>query len=291
MLDIFEVVVVYTFVLGSLYLLISLGFSLICGVLRIFHLGYAYIFVATAYLTWMFMKELGWGLGPAIAGMLVIQIGIAIAAYRGLIKPYLRAEEKMMTALLLIAMIAEQAGYHWYPIHAGVYLPTTISPGTINIGATVISKQLIFAAIIAIAFTVLFVLFFLKSKPGLGVRALSQDVYTSQLMGINVERLYIYIMAITIIPVVIGMLLVAPVWAVDPSMGMGYMITAVLVCVLGGLGNLKGTIIASYIIGFAHYSDRAIKHEPRFMNLAGLAIVLIVLVIRPQGIARSEALW
>ena len=291
MVETLETVVIYTVVLGSLYLLVSLGFSLICGVLRIFHLGYSYIFVATVYLTWMLMQEFGLGFGPALAGMMVIQAGIAVAAYVGVIKPYLRAEEKMMTALLLIAIITEQAALHWYPIEVGVYLPTEISPGTMSIGGAMISRQLVFSAAIAIAFTIAFIIFFLKSKPGLGARALSQDTYVSQLLGINVERFYVLITIMTLIPIVIAMLLVAPVWAVDPSMGMGYMTTAILVAVLGGLGNLRGTIAASYVIGFAHSFVSYVVAEPRFMNLAALLIVLVVLIARPQGLARSEALW
>jgi len=51
-------ILVYDFVMGAIYLLVALGFSLICGLLRIFHLGYAYTFPLTSYGTWMFMREL-----------------------------------------------------------------------------------------------------------------------------------------------------------------------------------------------------------------------------------------
>ena len=290
MLEILELLIVYTFVLGSIYLLVALGFSLICGVLRIFHLGYAYIFTATVYITWIFMKEFGLGLGPALGVMVAIQAGIAMAAYKGIVKPYLKAEEKMMTAFLLIAIIMEQVALRWY-YWGDVHLLTTISPGTVMIGSTVISKQLVFSSLIAIAFTVLFILLFLKTKLGLGVRALSQDVYTSRLMGINVEVIYIFIMVVTLVPVIVGMLLVAPIWAIDPQASLSYMITAILISILGGLGNLKGTLIASYIIGFTHSLVAYGFGEPRLMNLGALVLVFLVLLLRPQGIARSEALW
>jgi branched-chain amino acid transport system permease protein len=286
-----ETTLAYTFLLGSLYLLVALGFSLICGVLRIFHLGYAYIFVATVYLIWMFMHELGWPLAPSIAAMVAIQAGIAVGLYRGLITRYMKYEEMIITGLLIIALIAEQAGHHWYPIQAGVYLPTTVMAGTTTIGAITVSSQLVFAAILGIVVTALAVLFFLKTKTGLAIRAISFDIYSSKLMGIQVERLYIFIMIVTLVPVMIGMLAIAPVWAVDPSMGWGYMITAILIAVLGGLGNLKGTIIASYIVGLCHSFVSFVIAEPRFMTLSALVVVLIVLIVRPQGIARSETIW
>lgn len=291
MLGVIETTIVYTLLMGSLYLLVAVGFSLICGVLRIFHLGYAYIFVATIYLTWMFMDIFGWGLVPSIAAMAVIQAGLAVAIYKGLVSRYMKQEELIITGLLLVAIIIEQAGLRWYPIQTGVYLETTVIRGMTEIGATTISNQLIFAAIMGIVVTGLFVLFFLKTKTGLAVRAISYDLYSSRVMGIQVERLYIFVMILVLIPVMIATLAVAPVWAVDPTMGWGYMITAILVVVLGGLGNLKGTIIASYIIGFCHAFVSFVVAEPRFMTLSALVVVLTVLIVRPQGIAKTESLW
>jgi branched-chain amino acid transport system permease protein len=98
-------------------------------------------------------------------------------------------------------------------------------------------------------------------------------------------------MFLVLIPVIIGTLIVAPVWAVDPTMGSLYMTTAILVAILGGLGNIKGTIIASYLIGFTHALVSFVLGEPRFMNFSALLLVMIILMVRPQGIAKSEALW
>lgn len=291
MLTTIETMLIYTLLLGSLYLLVSLGFSLICGVLRIFHLGYAYIFVATIYLTWLFFHTLGLPLWLSIVLMVILQSVISILIYKGIISKYLRMEEKIITGLLLIALIAEQAANKWYPIQAAVFLPTTIIPGNVEIGATNISIQMIIAAAVGIVVTVLFILFFLKTKTGLAVRAISYDTNTAKIMGIEVEIIYMFIMIVVLIPVIIAMLLIAPVWAVDPTMGWGYMVTAILISVMGGLGNIRGTIIASYIIGFTHAIVSFVINEPRLMNLAALVVVIIMLMVRPQGIAKTESLW
>jgi len=286
-----ETTLIYSLLLGSLYLLVSIGFSLICGVLRIFHLGYAYIFVATIYLTWMFYNTLALPLWLAILLMVIVQAGIAIALYYGIIARYLKMEEKIITGLLLVAIIAEQAANRWYPIQAAVFLPMTLIDGSLNIGATSISYQMLLAAAVGIIVTALFVLFFLKTKTGLAVRAISYDINTAKIMGIQVEQMYMLIMVLVLLPVIIAMLMIAPVWAVDPSMGWGYMITAILISVMGGLGNIRGTIIASYIIGFTHALISFAVSEPRLMNLAALMVVIVMLIIRPQGIAKTESLW
>lgn len=291
MLTTIETTLIYTVLLGSLYLLVSLGFSLICGVLRIFHLGYAYLFVATIYLTWFFYHTLSLPLAVAIILMVILQALISIAIYYGIIARYLKQEEIIITGLLLIALIADQVANRFYPIQAAVYLPTTIMPGSIAVGSTNIAIQLIIAAALGIIVTALFVLFFLKTKTGLAVRAISYDLNTSKIMGIRVEQIYMFVMVLTILPVIIAMLMIAPVWAVDPTMGWGYMYTAILVSVMGGLGNIRGTIIASYIIGFVHAFASFVVAEPRLMNLAALIVVVVMLIIRPQGIAKTESLW
>jgi branched-chain amino acid transport system permease protein len=286
-----QVVFIYTFILGSIYLLISLGFSIICGVLRIFHLGYAYLFTLTVYLAWMFMKELGFGLVPALIAMVAVQFGISYLIYKGIIMKYMDREEIILTGLLLVAIIVEQAVNYRYPIQAGVFINTTLIEGSSEIGAVVISNQLLVGAGIAILLTVLFVFFFLKTRTGLAIRALSQDIYSSQIIGVNVGVLYTLTMFLILIPVIVGTLIVAPVWAVDPTMGSLYFTTAILVAILGGLGNIKGTIIASYLIGFTHSGVSFLAGEPRFMNFSALVLVMIILMVRPQGIAKSEALW
>jgi branched-chain amino acid transport system permease protein len=239
----------------------------------------------------MFMKEFGLGLIPAILGMVGVQFIISYLLYKGVIKKYVEHEEILLTGLLLVSIIVEQGVNYRYPIQAGVFIQTTLIEGSSRIGATSISNQLLVGAGIGILLTILFILFFLKTKTGLAVRGLSQDLYSSRIIGINIEALYTFTMFLVLIPVIVGTLIVAPAWAVDPGMGSLYMTTAILVSILGGLGNIKGTIIASYLIGLTHAVISFVVGEPRFMNLSALVLVMIILMVRPQGIAKSEALW
>jgi branched-chain amino acid transport system permease protein len=237
------------------------------------------------------MKELGLGLFPAIIGMVVLQFLISILIYKGIIIKYVQREEILLTGLLLFSIIVEQIVNYRYPIQAGVYIQTTLIDGSTRIGTTVISNQLIAGSGIALLLTFLFVLFFLKTRTGLAVRAISQDIYSSRIIGVNVESLYVFTMMLVLIPVIVGTLILAPVWSVEPGMGSLYMTTAILVAILGGLGNIKGTIIASFLIGLTHALVSFVLGEPRFMNLSALVLVMIILMVRPQGIAKSEALW
>lgn len=292
MLSALTFVLVFGVMMGSVYLLIALGFSLICGVLRIFHLGYAYLFPLTIYGSWLFMSELGLPLIPSIVGMVVVQLILSYLLYTFIVKRYMDDDElTLLTALLLVALIIEQLAAWRYPVQTGVYLNTTLMDGVWKFGLAVVPKQLVLASIIAVVMTGLFALFFIKTKAGLAVRALSQDILNSRIVGLNVEKLYILTMMLVLLPVIVATLLIAPIWTVEAGMGWQYLTTAILISVLGGLGNIKGTIIASLLIGFTHAAMCFLVQEPRFMNVSGLLLVMVILVIRPQGIARSESLW
>ncbi|MFW6081792.1 MAG: branched-chain amino acid ABC transporter permease [Desulfosalsimonas sp.] len=286
-----ENIIIYGICMGAIYLLVAMGFSIICGVLRIFHLGYAYIFPLTVYVTWALMKEAGLPVGWAIAGMVLVQFAVGLILYRGLIRPYFEREEILFTGLLLVALIVEKICNYFYPSQAGVYIPSTIVDGSTQIHQVFMPSQFIAGGIIALALTGLFILFFLKTRIGMGIRALSQGIYESKIVGINIEGLYYFTMLLVLVPVIIGTLIIVPVWSVEPQMGWLYMNTAILISVIGGLGNLRGTIMASFLVGFVHAAMCFVIGEPRLMEASGMVLAVAILIIRPTGLARSETLW
>ena len=291
MWDTIEFILIYTFVLGSLYLLISLGFSIVCGVLRVFHMGYGVTFIVAVYAMWMLMKEFHLGLISAMLGMMILQIFFTLGIiYFPVVKRYLEQEELLLTSLILISLIVEESANFFYPVTAGVNIPTTILPGALKIGKSSIPTQMVIASGVAVVTTAIFVLFLLKSRRGLVIRAVSQDIESAQLMGANVGKVYALAMVLSAMPPTICMLVIAPVWSIEPSLGLPLMMTAILVAILGGLGNIRGSIMASYIVGFLS-SSVAFLINPRMMGLATLIMVFIVLIFRPEGIAKSESLW
>lgn len=291
MFESIQFILVYGFILGSLYLLISLGFTIVCGVLRVFHMGYGAIFVVAVYAMWMLINTFHLGLFAAIAGMFIIQVFFTLfIIYFPVVKRYIEREELLLTSLILISLIVEETANFFYPETAGVSIPTSVLAGNIMIGNSSIPYQMLVASGAAIITATVFVLFLLKTREGLVIRAVSQDTESAELMGANIGRTYALAMVLSIIPPTICMLVIAPFWAIEPSMGSSLMMTAILVSILGGLGNIKGSIIASYIVGFLS-SSVAFLVNPRMMGLATLIAVFVVLIFKPTGIAKSESIW
>ena len=291
MFDSIQYVLVYGFILGSIYLLISLGFTIVCGVLRIFHMGYGAVFVVAVYTMWMLMDIFHLGVFTAIVGMFILQILFTLfVIYFPVVKRYFEREELLLTSLILISFIVEETANFFYPESAGVNIPTMILSGTARIGSASIPYQMLIASGVAIITTAVFVLYLLKTKQGLVIRAVSQDLESAELMGAKVGRVHALSMVLSIIPPTICILVIAPVWGIQPTMGTSLLMTAIMVSILGGLGNIKGSIIASYIVGFLS-SSVAFLVNPRMMGLATLFVVFVVLIFKPTGIAKNESIW
>ncbi len=291
MIETIQSILIYTFLWGSIYLLISLGFSLICGVLRIFHMGYGATFVLAAYAVWAFMEEANLGLIPSILLMFLVQIGFSLVVfYRGVFQRYLDQEEILLTLSILIFVALTHLANFLFPVTAGVSIPTTIIDDTLVIGKVRIAYQMVLAALMGILVTALYVLWFLKTRTGLIIRAISQNLPAALLMGAGVNRMYYLAMILSVIPPTICMMMIAPFWGVDPFMGSPLLMTAMLIAILGGLGNLKGSIVASYLIGFIHASV-SFLYVSRFMGLAALIVTLTVMIYRKGGIFAGETIW
>jgi branched-chain amino acid transport system permease protein len=291
MTETLQSILIYTFLWGSIYLLISLGFSLICGVLRIFHMGYGATFVLAAYAVWTFMEEANLGLIPSILLMFLVQVGFSLLVfYRGVFQRYLDQEEILLTLSILIFVALTHLANYLFPVTAGVSIPTTIIDDTIVIGKVRIAYQMVLAALAGILVTALYVLWFLKTRTGLIIRAISQNLPAALLMGAGVDRMYYLAMILSVITPTVCMMMIAPFWGVDPFMGSPLLMTAMLIAILGGLGNLKGSIVASYLIGFIHASV-SFLYVSRFMGLAALIVTLAVMIYRRGGIFAGETLW
>jgi len=289
--DSIQYVLVYGFILGSIYLLISLGFTIVCGVLRVFHMGYGAVFVVAVYTMWMLMDTFHLSLFAAMAGMFILQILFTLSViYFPVVKRYFEREELLLTSLILISFIVEEAANFFYPESAGVDIPTMILSGTARIGSSSIPYQLLIASGVSVITTAVFVLYLLKTRQGLVIRAVSQDLESAELMGAKVGLTHALAMVLSIIPPTICILVIAPVWGIEPTMGTSLLMTAIMVSILGGLGNIKGSIIASYIVGFLS-SSVAFLVNPRMMGLATLFVVFVVLIFKPTGIAKNESIW
>lgn len=289
MIDIINYIFLWGFILGSIYLGLSLGFSIIIGILRIFHMAYGVFPLLAIYFTWAFWRDLGLPLYMS----LVLSIALSAAAsmaFLFLIRRFFDAEDYLLVSLVTVFLIVEEVINHIYPEEVGVFLPLIIDRSRITIGQVSITAHYLYLALISLIIFVIYIIFFKWTKIGLIMRGVSQDTELSRLLGVNSILIYSAALGIAAIPISVVTLFYSPYISINPFMGASLFVYALQVAILGGLGNLRGTLIAAYLIGYIH-AVVGFAIDPRAMNLVSLIVIILILLFRPRGIAKAETIW
>jgi branched-chain amino acid transport system permease protein len=148
-------------------------------------------------------------------------------------------------------------------------------------GAVVTSEQLL-TVCITIILSILLVVF-MKTKTGLFLKALSDNNFLAKAMGIDVDRMMVITYAIGSGLAGIAGVLVGAETTIHPAMGFTGTLYAMLACIVGGIGNVTGTIIGSLIIGMVQ-SIGVNFLAPEWKDTLALGVLLLVLLVRPHGI-------
>ena len=271
---------------GAVLSLIALGYSLVYGVGHIMNLSHGSYFMLTGYLLLWGMRIFPDFLLLSVIFAVVIITIIGGLTYILLIKPLQDSQVAVVLITFGLAFVIEQfvlINYGTDSISIGKYL---IFKETTEILGYPIAIQFIFFIIISLIIVSLFALFISKSKLGKSIRAVSQDREAAVLMGINANRTLFYTVVISAFLAAVAASLYLPAAALTgPSMGWSYLTSSFAVVILGGMGSLVGSVVGGYIVGFiTSFTSVFIPNGPSWAHLVPLVVILIVLVIRPQGL-------
>ncbi|MFC6234123.1 branched-chain amino acid ABC transporter permease [Leucobacter soli] len=280
--------IVSTIVQGSLLALITIGMSLVYGTLRVLNMAQGVMVMVGAVAAYMTVDTLGvspWVsiiaavLVTALLGMLSYGVGISRLIGRA-------GVDFEMTAFISTFAIASIVQNIVQLINGPRQkdFPVLLD-GRITLTAGVsITWHQILTAVIAIAALGLLGLFLTKSRYGLAIVAVAQNLDAARLMGIPARRAYVLTMGLAAGLAGLAGVLLAPVYFVSPTMGDLPLLQALIVAIFAGLGSTKGTIIAAYIIGFVQAAV-SIFWTSTYALPVLYALIVVVLIVRPYGIA------
>jgi len=269
--------------LGGLYAVVALGFSLIFGVMKLINVAHGDFAILGSYLA--FAALTGLDLDPFLSLFIIIPIMLVIGF---LIQKYLlnRAMAVSMDAPVIICIgisliLQNIFQIIWSPLSRG--LTTSYSLESYNIGGVTI--PLVYFLDLIVALIVMLMLRYLLRRTYLGkaIVAASQDRRAALLMGINNNQVYAYAFAIAMACAAIGGVLIGLTFPFAPTSGMSFLIIAFGVVILGGLGSMVGTLIGGIVFGLAQTLGGFLFGIAAQMFVA-YVMVLVILGIRPQGI-------
>jgi branched-chain amino acid transport system permease protein len=275
--------VVQGILLGGIYGLIALGLSLIFGVMGVINFAHGQMMVMGMYVSyWIFVLL---GLDPylslVIVAAVIFVLGYAIQST--LVNRILDYPEAMQVLpLVSLGLILENTALlFWGPDPRSPQ--TALSLNTFWIGSVMVDVSRLIAFVVAIVITILIFLFLKKTTSGKRIRAAADNRTGAIVVGINVTRIYNISFAIGAATTGAAGALLLPLMPISPHIGHDFTLTAFIVVILGGMGNLLGALVGGLILGMAE-SLATLFLPATLKQVVSFSFLIIIMLFRPQGI-------
>lgn len=270
---------------GCVYALLAAGFSLLFSVARIVNLAYTAFWMIAAYV-YLGMTLLG--MHPLLAAMISIVCTVLLSLlFQRLINPVKGNPMSVMILTLAIGVILQKAVSFVQDSFQGVYfqiVPSLIKGSTNIIGVAVTYQYLLSLFVVIIVLAALWI-FLTKTRFGIAIRATSEDKQVAGLSGINEKVVTNVVTGVAVGVAAIAGIVVSPLYVLEPWMWLSHLLVLMGVVIFGGLGSLKGSMVAAFIIAFIEAAIVFLLPSMGFLRSAiVMFIMIVVLLIRPRGL-------
>jgi len=274
-------ILIYGGTLGGVLALLASGFTMIFGVVRILNMAHGAFFATGAYIAYIVASSLG--IGPVFATALAaIGVGaLGAAVYRALLARIKGLEATVIIVTLALALIVEQLLLIRFGEHGLNVSP--IITGVVEIFSVPISAIRVLALTVSIVTLALLGVFVSRTRTGKEIVAASQNLEGAVIIGLRIEKLFLLSVFVSSVLAGLGGALYAQVYGVNPFMVLRVLVLAFAIVIFGGLGSLKGSVVASFIMGYIIILV-TIMLGARWSELAALLTIIAALVIRPYGL-------
>ncbi len=272
---------------GGIFALIAVGFGLQYGVARVLNIAHGEFIMLGAFCAWtLFTKA---SLTPLVSMVFCAPFFfiVGFVIYRLLYTPLRMSSESagafegnsMLASFGLMFVVQNVALIIWgAPVKGYSYLAYPV-----NILGALFSANRIVTLIASVILGGAFYVFLLKTRTGKAIRAGAQDADAAELMGVRINTVLALCFGLGAMMAALGGLLLSMTSIMlSPVMGMQYTLIAIIVVVLGGLGNIKGSFVGGFILGLVGYIVSSL--QPGLSMVAYYVIFLLLLLIRPTGL-------
>ncbi|MDO6355708.1 MULTISPECIES: branched-chain amino acid ABC transporter permease [unclassified Caloramator] len=273
--------------LGSLYALIAIGYTMVYGILRLINFAHGDIFMMATYFAFytILIFHVPWYFSFIIAIVFTSLLGISIeaAAYKPLRDaPKISVLISAIGASFLLENLA-------IVLFGGVPKPfptPNILTDMVNIKGVMIQKLTFYIPIITIVLLIILAYLINKTKSGMAMRALSKDIETSKLMGIDVNKTISFTFGLGSALAAVGGIM----WAlkfpqIQPLMGVMPGLKCFIAAVIGGIGNITGAVIGGFILGIIEILLVAfLPSLTGYRDAIAFVLLILILLFKPTGI-------
>ncbi len=268
---------------GGILVIIAIGLSLIFGVGGVLNFSHGALFMVGGYIG-LFTAQLtnSFLLAAAAATVGGFLMGLVIEV--GFVKR-IRDRDNLGIAAIMLTLGIAIAVENFMRVTQGSFhqsLPVSFGTDIWNLGPIIVTSRRVYIFVLAVAAIVALFAIIKYTKIGLGIRAVAQDRDTALLMGIRPNRIYAVTFGVSAALASLAGVLLAPLFSIYPSVGWRPFLLAFIVVMIGGLGSLRGTLVAAVVIALFR-SVALIWFSTQVTFILLFLFMIVVLYINPQG--------
>ncbi|SDR64377.1 amino acid/amide ABC transporter membrane protein 1, HAAT family [Rhizobiales bacterium GAS113] len=275
-------------VLGSIYALCALGFTLIFGAARVVNFAYGELLMIGAFLTFAVMSYAG---APFFVALPVAMVGVAalsVVMFYLVLRPLMRGSYTSLRGELRVILVT--LGLLYVLREAAIIIWGTAPrqmdmgiPGIVQIGDVVMANRRLIVIAIMIALVVGLYLLLYRTRVGKALRAIAQNREGAAAIGLNADRIIAFAFAVSGAMACAAGSLLGSLYAVEPLMGGAPLLKAFVIVIFGGLGSVPGAIVGGIAIGLVENLAGAYVSFA-FKDVFAFLLLIAVLLVRPAGL-------
>lgn len=272
--------------LGSVYALMSIGLTLIFGVLRIVNFAHGEFLMIAMYGAWAFTHL--FGLNPYVATVAIVpaMFLFGAAVYWLIINPALDKPHLVVVfATMALSIFLQNTALMTMTADLRDIAP--IFNRSIVIGAIHLKVELLLGFLITLLCTFALQWLIKRTYLGKAIRATVQDGEAAMLMGIPVPRIFLITFAVGSAFVGLAACVMVPLFSVFPSVGLNFVLIAFVIVVLGGMGSIEGALLGGICVGVVQ-SLSGYYVAPAFGQMFFFILFLLVMIFRPNGLLGQQ---
>lgn len=279
-------IIIQGLLLSGLYALIAMGFMLIFSIGRVLNLAYGAYLMVGGYVYFWVSQQLGLPQIAGIAAATLMGVFMGLLKHRLIVKPLKGDHVAIEISTLILAVVIQAGVVLVFGDASKILLP--IVPGVTQIEGAAVTYNILVAAIISWVIILSLFVYIGNTFTGRAMQAVSMDEKGAAISGIDPDRINLITWGISGGLGAVGGVFFASYTQLSPTMWVGPLIISVAIVIVGGIGSIMGTLIVAHIIGFLEVIVVA-KLAPELRGVFTMLLIILVLVLRPQGLfGRAE---
>jgi branched-chain amino acid transport system permease protein len=277
--------------LGSMYALMALGLVIVFGILRLVNFAYGELIMVAGY-TWFILQGQAWaGLAIAVAAVVAAALASVLTeriAFRPIRSESLNA--MLVTSFAVSTLLQNSALLFVSPRARAVEVPSVMNQNINFAGLRLGAGDLITILVSGVVLAGL-ALLLRRTTLGIALRAASDDFRMLRLLGVRADMVIAMAFVISgVLAGIVGLLWISRIGSVTPTVGLTPLLIALIAVVVGGMDGLTGSIVGGYLLGALTVGLQLLlpQNVLAFRDAFIFAVVVLVLVFRPQGLVRGR---